>query len=36
VYAALQTGVLEGRFAIEELTALDENLDAVFQYLVKE
>lgn len=36
IYEALQEGVLASRFGIEELTALDENLDAVFQYLVKE
>jgi ABC-2 type transport system ATP-binding protein len=36
IYEVLQEGVLAGRFALEELTALDENLDAVFQYLVKE
>ncbi|MGI8904978.1 MAG: ABC transporter ATP-binding protein [Candidatus Sumerlaeaceae bacterium] len=36
IYEALQEGVLAGRFTIDELSALDENLDAVFQYLVKE
>ena len=36
VYEVLQEGVIAGRFGVEELTALDENLDAVFQYLVKE
>lgn len=36
VYEALQSGTIEGRFSITELTALDDNLAAVFQYLVKE
>ena len=36
VYETLQTDVLEDRYAVKGLTALDDNLDAVFQYLVKE
>lgn len=36
VYEALQEGVLENRYTVDELTALDDNLEAVFQYLVKE
>jgi len=36
LYEALQKEVLAGTFEISELTALDENLDAVFQYLVNE
>jgi len=36
VYERLQSDVLENRYTIDELTALDENLDAVFKYLVKE
>ena len=36
VYQNLQDGVLEGRYTVDGLTALDDNLDAVFSYLVKE
>jgi ABC-2 type transport system ATP-binding protein len=36
VYEALQAGAVEGRFEVNGLTALDDNLDAVFSYLVKE
>lgn len=36
VYEAIQAGVLKGDFSVQELSALDDNLDAVFQYLVKE
>lgn len=36
VYEALQVGVVEKRFKVDGLLALDDNLDAVFQYLVKE
>jgi len=36
VYDALQTAVLSGDFAVTGLLALDDNLDAIFQYLVKE
>lgn len=36
VYEALQADVLENHYAVDELTALDDNLEAVFQYLVKE
>jgi ABC-2 type transport system ATP-binding protein len=36
VYEALQSAVLEGRYAVQALAALDDNLDAVFQYLVRD
>ena len=36
VYSAIQVGVLENRFSVTQLSALDDNLEAVFQYLVKE
>lgn len=36
VYESLQSGVVEKRYGLEQLRALDDNLDAVFQYLVKE
>jgi ABC-2 type transport system ATP-binding protein len=36
VYDALQEAALERRYAVHALTALDDNLDAVFQYLVKD
>lgn len=36
VYASLQTSVINKDFDILELTAMDENLDSVFQYLVNE
>lgn len=36
VYDALQSAVLSGDFAVTGLLALDDNLDAIFQYLVKE
>jgi ABC-2 type transport system ATP-binding protein len=36
VYEALQAGVLDGRYLVDGLLALDDSLDAVFSYLVKE
>lgn len=36
LYEALQQGVVEKRYSVQELLALDDNLEAVFQYLVKE
>ncbi|MBX7245994.1 MAG: ABC transporter ATP-binding protein [Candidatus Sumerlaeaceae bacterium] len=36
VYETLQTGVVERKYSVDGLTALDDNLDAVFSYLVKE
>lgn len=36
LYVRLQAGVIEDKLPVEGLHALDENLEAVFQYLVKE
>ena len=36
VYDQLQQGVLGNEYAVDQLRALDDNLDAVFQYLVKD
>jgi ABC-2 type transport system ATP-binding protein len=36
VYEKLQEGVVGKRYTVLGLIALDDNLDAVFQYLVKE
>ena len=35
IYDALQNAVLEDRYTVNALTALDDNLDAIFSYLVK-
>ena len=36
VYEEIQQAVLDGRYLVQGITALDDNLDAVFSYLVKE
>lgn len=36
VYERLQQGVLSREYGVQQLRALDDNLDAVFQYLVKD
>jgi ABC-2 type transport system ATP-binding protein len=36
VYETLQAGVMEKRYSVDQLQALDDNLEAVFQYLVQE
>lgn len=36
LYEEIQQAVLDGRYSVRGLTALDDNLDAVFSYLVKE